>query len=370
MTRSPREPDPVPIRKYRYSKLRWRVLVRLLDAVGVVLMAIWRRVRTAPRVDDPRAILLVQIDHLGDAVLTSPLVPHLRSAFPEARIDVLASPSNRAVFEANPWVDRVIVARRNWFERRPGGWASWTAVWSLGRSLRREGYDLGIDVRGDILTVLVMALAGIPRRVGWAMGGGGFLLTDIACWVPERHEVRSRLALLECLGVRVEEPVWVEVYPTDHDRARVNHLLRERWPGRPQRSKTPASRILVGGGEVGPRRLGVEPRRPDVAYEAEALHAGRFGGDAPLLAAHLGAGTRAKRWPLSHWKDLLRRFRAEGWRVVIIGGPEDVPVSAGLERDPAILDLTGRLSVAETTALLERADLFIGADSGPAHLAA
>ena len=60
-----------------------------------------------------------------------------------------------------------------------------------------ERRDLGIDVRGDILTVVVLALAGIPRRLGWAMGGGGFLLTDTAAFVWGRHEVRSRQALLE-----------------------------------------------------------------------------------------------------------------------------------------------------------------------------
>src|SRR5947208_2071979 len=72
------EPKPVPVRRYRYSKLRWRVLVHVLDAVGTVVMAIARRFRPAPVVDDPRSILLVQLDHMGDAVLTSPMLPRLR----------------------------------------------------------------------------------------------------------------------------------------------------------------------------------------------------------------------------------------------------------------------------------------------------
>jgi ADP-heptose:LPS heptosyltransferase len=303
-------------------------------------------------------------------VLTSSLIPHLQAAYPEARLDVLASPSNRAVFEANPWIDRVIVAERNWFERRPGGWALWTAVWSLGRSLRAQGYHLGIDVRGDVLSVLVLALAGIPRRVGWAMGGGGFLLTDVAGWVPGRHEVRSRLALLECLGLRAEGPVRVDVHPTDQDRARINVLLRDRWPHRTLGSKREPSRILVGGRSRSAPGLPPIANGMDVPCEADQLHAGRFGADPPLLAAHLGAGTPAKRWPVAHWKVLIPLFLSDGWRVVIVGGPEDLPASAGLREHPRLLDLTARLSIAETTALLERADLFIGADSGPAHLAA
>src|SRR6185312_12047918 len=137
----------------------------------------------------PRRILVVQLDHMGDAVLSSPMFPRLRAAFPGASIDVLASPSNRAVFEADPHVNRVHLAARNWFERRPSGWALGSAVWDLGMRLRGGRYDLGIDVRGDVLTVLVLALAGIPRRLGWAMGGGGVLLPDVAEWVPGRPEV-------------------------------------------------------------------------------------------------------------------------------------------------------------------------------------
>ncbi|MGZ3384311.1 MAG: glycosyltransferase family 9 protein, partial [Isosphaeraceae bacterium] len=56
--------------RYRYSKLRWRISVSALDAVGTVAMGAWRIVRTARPVTAPRRILIVQLDHLGDSVLT------------------------------------------------------------------------------------------------------------------------------------------------------------------------------------------------------------------------------------------------------------------------------------------------------------
>ena len=160
------------------------------------------------------------------------LIAELRAAYPEAAIDVLASPSNHEVFEADPHVNRVRVAERTWFERRPDRWGLLTAVWNLGWSLRRVGYDLGIDVRGDVLTVLVLALAGVPRRVGWAMGGGAFLLTDVAAWIPGRHEVRSRLALLDRLGITPDESARVDVHVSDADRIAIARRLAEAWPRR------------------------------------------------------------------------------------------------------------------------------------------
>ncbi|CAN5916156.1 N/A [soil metagenome] len=371
MTKSP--PRPVPVGRYRYTKWRWRVLAHALDALGGVAMRLWSGGRPIGPWNPPRRVLVVQLDHMGDSVLSSPILPRLRAAWPGASIDVLASPSNRAVFEANPHVDRVHLADRNWFERRPGRWALGSAVWGLGLRLRREHYDLGIDVRGDVLTVLVLTLAGIPRRVGWAMGGGGFLLTDLAEWVPGRHEVASRLALLEPLGLSTSGPTRVDVHVNDADRARVASLLLGEWPRRSARRprRVPVvshANLFEETGSVSSRAGRDRDRRP--LDEAEHLHAGRFGAMAPLLAVHLGAGTAAKRWPKPHWDDLLGRFLQDGWRVVIVGGPDDADRAEGISSHENLRDWTGRLAVTETTALLERADLFIGADSGPAHLAA
>ncbi len=353
---SPRPRPPITGR-YRYTRWRWRILVGLFDAVGSVLIQLWRLVRPLPSWSAPRKILVVQLDHMGDAILSSPIFPRLRRAYPDARIEVLASPSNRGVFLADPLVDHVHLADRNWFERKPGRRALVSAVWTLGRMLRAHDYDLGIDVRGDILTVLVLTLAGIPRRLGWAMGGGGFLLTDVADWVPGRHEVASRLALLAQIDVGAGESAEIRVVPTRSDRARVARKLHDSWPQRQTRRRS-----LVAVSTRFPALF-----RPDPAPKQSAWGAS---GARPILAVHLGAGAAAKRWPIRHWQELVDRFLADGWRVIVVGGIEDAPAAASLTPHPDLRNWTGRLALTETVALLESADLFIGSDSGPAHLAA
>lgn len=367
MSESLANPKPVKIGRYRYSKLRWRLLVHALDAVGTVVMALTRPFRHTRPAGEARRILVVQLDHLGDAVLSTPLFAELAAAYPRARIDVLASPSNHEVFEADPRISQVLVAQQTWFERRRERFSLIRAVWKLGRSLKPRGYDLGVDVRGDVLSVLVLVLAGIPRRLGWDMGGGAFLLTDVASWRPGRHEVRSRLALLRVLGIEPAVSPRLEVHVVDRVRVQVARRLAAAWP---RRSARRAAARALGRNQRGAGRA-LAPRPPSqVRDDADWLHADRFSAQPPLAAVHMGAGTAAKRWPLESWRTLIAKFLDHGWRIVVVGGPDDVALARLLPSHPRLVDWSGRLTVVETTALLERADLFVGADSGPAHLAA
>jgi lipopolysaccharide heptosyltransferase II len=313
---------------------RWHTLFGIVDFVGELLRALLLRFRPGRNLHHvqppwPRSILLVQLDHLGDAVVTAAMLPTLRRNFPRARIEVLAAPWNREVFEACGEVDRVHISRVNRFA--PG----WRPLWPLalvawGLRLRSRRFELGIDVRGEMPLAVVLWLAGVRRRVGWDCGGGGFLLTDSAKFVPGRPEMESRLALLELLGID----------PRD------DSLLTTPWFSPP-----PAARASVSD------RL----ERSDVYGK-------------PLIVFHVGAGTKAKRWPAAHWQELLGRVIVEyGSPVVLVGGRSERRIAAEVLSGrpwPNVEDWTGQITVAEMAALIERADLFIGADSGPAHLAA
>lgn len=338
-------PEPVPVRTYRYSRLRWRVMVRLIDAFGSLVMGLIRGLRPVPATDSIRRILIVQLDHLGDAVLTTTMLPSLKSAWPDAELHVLASVANAEVFRASPHIDDVHVADRNWFERRSGCWSMLTAAWRLGRRMRSGRYDLGIDVRGDILSIFLMVLAGIRIRAGWAMGGGGFWLTHVGQWQPGRHEVLSRLELLRALGIEPPEA----------------HGVRPRLSiGRVDRAH--ADRHLS--------RLWTPHQWLQACVRGEMPGRGKIALSLPLAVIHPVAGTQAKRWPIAYWRRLIDGLRHSGFFVVIIGSGDDRPLNDMIRRQPGVIDLTGELPLTSTLALLERADLFIGVDSGPAHLAA
>lgn len=315
------------LRHYRYVRLRWRVLFAVIDAVGWMLRRSLERLRGAtsrsPSIENSvRRVLLVQLDHLGDAVITTAMLPPLREAYPGASIEVLASARNYPLFAACEEIDRVHVAKVNRFASwLPGLWLPAMLAWAW--TLRRRRYDLGIDVRGEFPHALLLFLAGVRRRVGWNAGGGGFLLTDSPEYFPHRPETESRAALLRVLGIALEEPI------------------------APRMQARADDRLWNDGDPRGTRRR---------------------------IVLHIGAGTQAKRWPVEHWRELLGRLIVDGdYQIALVGGTADVQRAAEILGDrpwPNVLNAAGQLELPRTAALLAGADLFIGADSGPAHLAA
>ncbi|HEX4149992.1 MAG TPA: glycosyltransferase family 9 protein [Pirellulales bacterium] len=323
----------LPAQGYRYVRLRWWALFAAIDGLGWLLVGMRRRIGRR-RVGAPdlvravRRILIVQLDHLGDAILSTGMVGELSSRYPRAQIEVLAAPWNAEVFAASPQVSRVHICRWNRFAR-PGRWGWPLAIVYWGWRLRQRKFDLGVDVRGEFPLALLLRLAAVARRVGWAAGGGGFLLTDSAEYSPGISQTAARARLLDAI-----------------DRVA---------PG-----TTPAPQ---------PHFQPSQQARQRIATRLAALP------DATLIVAHLAAGTQAKRWPAAHWQELIGRLIVERGDVliVLVGSREDRALAnevLGGREWPSASDWTGLLDIGELAALLERAGCFVGSDSGPAHLAA
>ncbi|HEY1500556.1 MAG TPA: glycosyltransferase family 9 protein [Acidobacteriaceae bacterium] len=94
----------------------------------------------------------------------------------------------------------------------------------------------------------------------------------------------------------------------------------------------------------------------------------------PFIACGPGTKMQAKDWGQENWRQLLTRLSAEipNHGLVLVGAQEDAAVSdyAGKEWRGPVANLCGQLSPRETAAVLKHAELFLGPDSGPMHLAA
>ena len=114
----------------------------------------------------------------------------------------------------------------------------------------------------------------------------------------------------------------------------------------------------------------------DLALTPEERTAGASGlpdGRTPVLALGVGTKMQAKDWGEDNWKQLVQRLTValSGWRLVIVGSADEkrrAQACCSLWRGPSA-NLCGALSPRESAALLENAEVFVGHDSGPMHLA-
>jgi len=148
-------------------------------------------------------ILVRATNWVGDAVMSLPALEAIRSRFPKAHIAILARPWVADLYEQEPFADRVIrlTAGR--------GASDLIGKWRIARALRRERFDCAILLQNAFEAALIVWLAGIPRRIGYARDGRAWLLTDpIPAPAPgeiPRHERFYYLAMLERAGL-IETP--------------------------------------------------------------------------------------------------------------------------------------------------------------------
>ncbi|MCI0706124.1 MAG: glycosyltransferase family 9 protein [Ignavibacteriae bacterium] len=140
--------------------------------------------------------LFIRQDRIGDVLVSTPLFPLLKERFPAATIDILLSRNNYSVLENEPFI------RQRWLYEK-----SIASTWKLIRALRREKYDVVIDLMDNpsATSTLFLALAGGKWNVGLTKDNS--YVYDVKVPLPSRKDVHivDRLAqLLTPFGVKLD----------------------------------------------------------------------------------------------------------------------------------------------------------------------
>ena len=265
----------------------------------------------------PERVLLVLTGLLGDSVMCTPVIVATRRLWPRAWITLLGRQHNIELLAACPYLDETIETRA-----LPFTLTRQREMKALADNLHARHFDLAIILLGDQFAHL-LAKTGIPIRVGVKEHPLAPCLTHhYSIGAPRTWGPEERLGALRCLGYKVES-----VKP----RLWVDRDARER-----------ASLKL--------RSLGVEAGERYVV-----LHP--FGSE------------KRQWWPLNRAALLAEAmFHELGLKTLLIGGPE-VRSAINQNLPACLLDSTGRLSVQELLAVIERAELVVTTDSGPFHIA-
>jgi heptosyltransferase-2 len=151
-----------------------------------------------------RRILVRATNWVGDAVMSLPALQALRERFPGSHIAVLARPWVADIYARESFANEVILYTA------PRGWKDFAAKWTIAQDLRARRFDAAILLPNAFEAAALARLAGIPKRIGYARDGRGFLLTT-AVAVPQqgeipRHERFYYLELLRRAGIIKDLP--------------------------------------------------------------------------------------------------------------------------------------------------------------------
>jgi heptosyltransferase-2 len=150
-------------------------LAKLLTPLWYVLKPFSRQTVSS---HPPRSILVFDFHLIGDIVMLTPLLKSLKTAYPQARLVLVAGGWAKEILHGTDLVDEIIPFAAPWVKYKQG-WGGIVSCYHLVKRLRKQTWDLGIEVRGDIRQILLLWLTGANRRVGFDFTGGGALLTDV-----------------------------------------------------------------------------------------------------------------------------------------------------------------------------------------------
>ncbi len=306
---------------------------------------------------EPR-LLIIRLSSLGDVVHALPAAAVLRRAFPESRIDWLVEERWSPLLTGNPDLDEVITTDTSAWRRSLMRRATWQAMRHCRRQLLARRYQTAIDFQGLYKSGLMARLSGAKQVVGFdarfCREPGAAVFYDRMI-VPDGLHVVDRNLSLARQEHRAISPQTV-----------LGGLARQTasgYVGAPELKAKPPGEVTF----FLPRS---EEAQAYVQQRLAEAHGEKF------LVVNPGGGWRSKCWPPERYGELCRRLLGsrgsptQGWSAVVsYGAGEESLVEAVRQAAGDVKLVAFPTDLHQLIALLRRAALFIGGDTGPLHLA-
>ena len=278
-------------------------------------------------------ILVVRLRLIGDVVLTTPLLRALRRRYADAQLTYLVEQAAAPIVRGNPHINTLLAVPK------ARGLGRLRDDLSIARRLRRERFDITIDLHGGPRAAWFTWASGAPTRIGYNIKGRSWMYSHVVQRTADdapRHSVANQWDLLAPLGIGAADPARDPLEMTEDPQAAAS----------------------------------VERR----------LRAAEISGAHLLVVVHVSAGNPFRRWPRESFEALVTTLarRDPARRIILTSGPADAQVAnaiadaarATLGPLAQVVPDLGEFDLAELRALIGRAAVYIGGDSGPLHVAA
>ncbi|MEP6903953.1 MAG: glycosyltransferase family 9 protein [Actinomycetota bacterium] len=268
-----------------------------------------------------KRVLVVRLRSIGDTVLATPSLIALRRFLPDAQIDILLEDWVAPVLAGFEAVDNVLTVSRKSKKSRL----------STARQIRSNRYDVAFNLHGGTTATFFVRVSGAMARVGFSHYSYKFLYNYLLSssadyWQKEfTHSAEQQLALLGFVGVPVEDK--------------------------------PKSHLVV-----------IEKARNSVE---EKLQSKIQNSKSKIVLIHPVAAFDTKQWAIENFARTAEFLSEKGLQIVAVATKKESEILGNLKNLSNVPIITfDDLTLPEITALASRAEIFVGNDSGIAHIAA
>ena len=281
-----------------------------------------------------KKILVINLMHLGDLMLTTPVLRTLRTNYPEAHIALLADKKLADLVQYNKHIDECILIDKK------GSDNNLIAFIKFIFKIRAKNFDLVINLHRNERASALAAFSGANKIVGYSKPIFSLLFDKVMLnpsiarhlssgYVPgTQHQVKSHFDVLrEAVGIDKFDDGGLEMWI-------------------PQSAQD----------------------------EADKLFNDNFSKGTKVVAFNIGASWLTKRWLDSYFAECADILIERGYGIAFLGGSMDVEIvnaciSKMRHKDSDKLKIfTGKLSLAQVAGLLDNCVLFLTTDSGPMHI--
>ena len=261
-------------------------------------------------------ILVMHTAFIGDIVLSTPLIQKLKDLYPKSEIDYLTLPTNQSVLYNNPNLNEIILYDKKGKDKGIKGFLKVLKI------LKQKKYDYAVIPHRFIKSILLAKLAKIPNIVGFDVATGSFLLNKKVHYDMKKHEVERLLDLVEYKGKKIP----IRIYPAKKDFTKIDKILENN---------------------------------------------GYFGNKGQkLILIAPGSQRSEKMWPIEKYREVIEKLKKnKDYFIGITGSKTEKELPLNFENDKNVIDFRGEVNLVEFGALTSKADIVVGNDSSPIHIA-
>ncbi|MGE5805292.1 MAG: glycosyltransferase family 9 protein [Ignavibacteria bacterium] len=271
---------------------------------------------------EPKNLLIVRTDRIGDVVLSLPLAGIVKKHYPQCKITFLLRNYTKSLVENHPYIDEVIILHES---------NQKISLFSNIMVTAAKKFDSCVIVYPTFIAALIIFLSGIKNRIGTGYRWYSFLFNRKVYEHrkhAEKHELEYNINLLQYFGIYEKTDyasINFDIKTNDQSLHKVNNLL--------------------------------------IAHEIKT--------GVPLIIVHPGSGGSSINFPPEKFKELIGLVDSNlNTQILVTGSENEKDMCGRLIINEKIKNFAGLLDLSELIALISRCSIFISNSTGPIHIAA